>query len=871
MPLCLRHSFRCCRFCCSTPGDPIDKKFKGVVDTTAEVKKHTLDPDYAHRAYATAKENQDDSPHMRMDKSNIHGPNARDTSNHIEGDIDPFSGKPVILSPSKKLLELGARSVGKVDCIDADANDLEWVNKMLSTLWPYVNTAIARMLRNDIAPMLNESLPAPLNTFSVKEFYLGEDAPRMGPISAYSKKKQGGTGFEVDIFISWKPDVNVVLQILGVKLGIKSLVIEGTLSVVLRPLLKEMPIVGGIQAFLINPPEIDFDFTGAANIIDMPMIAGRIRRIMNDAICDALVLPNRIFVPIASPDQVDMTKMQFPRPEAVIRVRLLRGNALTAKDFSVVGPGTSDPYVLMRMGTREYRTATIKKNLNPVWCNAVGDFFMFNKRQLLRISVFDEDAVSADDIIGVNISRIGDIALTEKNTLELTEDGEASGMLDVEISTLKLERIKSFDKLPMAFADYSHVGILQFEFGCARGIPKKFDRRGMQLEIHLSEGATESERKRRKHVKTSLDLLSNDQECEVRKSPWATVKPSSQHLDESVPVPMQAMIENIRLGTKMPEDLLAKYAQIDVELIREVLKKRPSYDTVFNYGCHFLVSDPKRAEVTVSLKTDAGKRLYAKGEFTIQELMDPRFLGLMHLKMIPPETKVGIVGGAVGKALTDVKELGKTVGHSLNKWITTPLQSKASRESKEEQRLLHEEAKEEKRLLKRIGSLEYKASAGEEAMWEGHSGRNLGRHSETRGLQGQGSPGETLSQSPGGYSTAQSASDPYSASPKAVNGNVNFLSPRGELPVAPEGRRGSTFKGIAMRQQAINRMMHLQQDVGDEAIVRNHDTSGSSRLLNIRKKGPEDEVSLEIKIHAFKLVHVSEYEELLDFYKDNEG
>lgn len=80
--------------------------------------------------------------------------------------------------------------------------------------------------------------------------------------------------------------------------------IEGTLSLVFRPLMDTLPVVGGIQIFMINPPVVDIDFTGAANLIDMPILAGTIRSIISSAISDALVLPNRIFIPIADETEV---------------------------------------------------------------------------------------------------------------------------------------------------------------------------------------------------------------------------------------------------------------------------------------------------------------------------------------------------------------------------------------------------------------------------------------------------------------------------------------------------------------------------------------------------------------------------------------
>lgn len=38
----------------------------------------------------------------------------------------------------------------------------------------------------------------------------------------------------------------------------------------MKPLIPVMPLVGGIQAFFLNNPAIDFNLVGAADILDFP-------------------------------------------------------------------------------------------------------------------------------------------------------------------------------------------------------------------------------------------------------------------------------------------------------------------------------------------------------------------------------------------------------------------------------------------------------------------------------------------------------------------------------------------------------------------------------------------------------------------------
>lgn len=46
--------------------------------------------------------------------------------------------------------------------------------------------------------------------------------------------------------------------------------IRGMMRIVMKPLLPVMPIVGGVQAFFLNPPAINFNLIGVADVLDLP-------------------------------------------------------------------------------------------------------------------------------------------------------------------------------------------------------------------------------------------------------------------------------------------------------------------------------------------------------------------------------------------------------------------------------------------------------------------------------------------------------------------------------------------------------------------------------------------------------------------------
>lgn len=53
---------------------------------------------------------------------------------------------------------------------------------------------------------------------------------------------------------------------------------------VMKPLINQMPLIGGVQYFFLNPPSLDFNLIGVADVLDMPGLADLIRRIVQEQI-----------------------------------------------------------------------------------------------------------------------------------------------------------------------------------------------------------------------------------------------------------------------------------------------------------------------------------------------------------------------------------------------------------------------------------------------------------------------------------------------------------------------------------------------------------------------------------------------------------
>lgn len=89
-----------------------------------------------------------------------------------------------------------------------------------------------------------------------------------------------------------------------------------------------------------------------------------------------------------------------PDPIGVLQVTILEARDLPVADFGLAG-GSSDPYVVVKIGTTKWTTSKRVKTLNPHWGKAHSmDFLVYHMEQKLFVDVYDSDLLSKDDLLG---------------------------------------------------------------------------------------------------------------------------------------------------------------------------------------------------------------------------------------------------------------------------------------------------------------------------------------------------------------------------------------------------------------------------------------------------------------------------------------
>ena len=89
-----------------------------------------------------------------------------------------------------------------------------------------------------------------------------------------------------------------------------------------------------------------------------------------------------------------------PEPEGVLRITIVEATNLMQCDIGLFGRGQSDPYVVLTIGAKKFRSQTVKKTVNPVFGESWESVVEIAKSQSLDIEVWDQDQGKDDDFMG---------------------------------------------------------------------------------------------------------------------------------------------------------------------------------------------------------------------------------------------------------------------------------------------------------------------------------------------------------------------------------------------------------------------------------------------------------------------------------------
>ncbi|XP_029946655.1 extended synaptotagmin-1-like [Salarias fasciatus] len=360
-----------------------------------------------------------------------------------------------------------------------EVEKVEWLNKVLQQVWPFVGQYLEKLLVETIAPSIRAS-SSHLQTLSFTKVDMGDKAMKVVGIKAHTENDKGQV--LLDLYISYvgNVEINVEVKRYFCKAGVKGIQLHGMMRVILEPLIGDVPIVGAVTMFFIRRPKLDINWTGLTNLLDIPGLNVMSDSMIMDAIASFLVLPNRLVVPLVP--GLHVAHLRSPLPRGVVRIHLLEAQSLAAKDSYVKGvmAGLSDPYAILRVGPQTFTSRHVDNTDSPKWAEVYEVIVHEVPGQELEVEVYDKDP-DQDDFLGRTKLDLGivkkSIVVDDWFTLKDTPTGRVHFRLEwlaLLPNTDRLEQIlKRNESVTSKTADPPSSAILVVYLDKAEALPMK--------------------------------------------------------------------------------------------------------------------------------------------------------------------------------------------------------------------------------------------------------------------------------------------------------------------------------------------------------------------------------------------------------------
>ena len=273
--------------------------------------------------------------------------------------------------------------------------------------------------------MVTAELPGGLS-FSCSRCSLG-DVPL--DLAGFRVDPETADSVELAVTINYDGDCDALFRVAGVDVGVSHVQFKGEVSLLLRPLINRLPIVGAVQVYFCNPPSINMDFHGIADVLDWPLVSKVFRKVLHSQIRQQLVLPKRLTV-LLDTDVMSKEALFFKSydpPEGVLRVTVVEAKGMKNLDtasgvMKFFRSGTSDPYAVVCLGHTSFTTDTVRDTVDPVWKTSTADFIVCDPFQTLTIDFYDDD-VGRDDWMGRTECSAADLIKDHDKWLPISEGG----------------------------------------------------------------------------------------------------------------------------------------------------------------------------------------------------------------------------------------------------------------------------------------------------------------------------------------------------------------------------------------------------------------------------------------------------------------
>ncbi|KAI3516955.1 hypothetical protein L1887_16138 [Cichorium endivia] len=296
-----------------------------------------------------------------------------------------------------------------------DHDRVDWLNKFLELMWPYLDKAICKTIMATVEPMIKEQTPQyKIDEVEFDSLTLGHLPPTFQGMKVYTTDEK-----EIIMEPSFKwaanPNIHVGIKAFGLRptIQIVDLQVFASPRITLKPLVPSFPCFCKILVSLMDKPYVDFGVKLiGADLMSIPGLYGFVQELIKDQVANMYLWPKVLEVAILDPTKA------MKRPVGMLNVKVIKAMKLKKKDLL----GASDPYAKLKLSDDKLpsKKTTVKhKNLNPEWNEEFNLVVKDPEVQVLEVEVFDWESVGKHDKMGINHVPLKDLKPEESKTLTL--------------------------------------------------------------------------------------------------------------------------------------------------------------------------------------------------------------------------------------------------------------------------------------------------------------------------------------------------------------------------------------------------------------------------------------------------------------------
>ncbi|KAK6136179.1 hypothetical protein DH2020_030070 [Rehmannia glutinosa] len=302
-----------------------------------------------------------------------------------------------------------------------DYDRVDWLNKFISDMWPFLDKAICGIIRSSAEPIFAEYIGKfKIESIEFKNLSLGNLPPTIHGLKVCETNEKE---LVMEPAIRWAGNPNIIVAVtissIQVTIQLVDFQVFAAPRVTLKPLVPAIPCFANIVVSLMEKPNIDFGINVlGGDIMSVPGLYRYVQERIKKEVACLYLWPKSLEIPV-----LDASTLAIMKPVGILHVKVVRALKLLKMDLL----GLSDPYVKLSLSGEKLSTkkTTVKKmTLNPEWNE---DFKLSVKdpqSQMLLINVYDWDKVGSHDRLGTQTFPLKMLLPNEPKevTLELLKD-----------------------------------------------------------------------------------------------------------------------------------------------------------------------------------------------------------------------------------------------------------------------------------------------------------------------------------------------------------------------------------------------------------------------------------------------------------------